>query len=479
MGGKYGCLRCSGKEKWTLDKFLIKAKEIHGNNFDYSEIKDIDIERVKSKVKITCNLCKYVWNPTIGNHINKKYGCPYCSNNAPWTIERFLIEANEIHGNKFDYSKIFQHDIKGKDSRILLTCLECKYSWETTIHSHITGKTGCPLCKKVAPWTLERFLSQARIIHGDNYDYSEITVDHIRGVHSNIPIKCLTCNYKWNPQLNDHINSKSGCPLCSKQAPWTMEKLLIMGTTIHGDKYDYSLTKASEVREKYSRITILCKSCQYQWRVSISNHIHKKNNCPNCARVAPLTVQTFVSRSSEIHQNIYDYSKIPSDSIINVKSKVPLVCTICMWEWQATVGDHLYHKTGCPKCNFSKGEKECIKFLESININYKPQYQLKSLPCRYFDIKYSYSGKRYLIEFDGKQHFEDISFFNKDGKGLNHRQDVDIIKTKAALDSGFNIIRIDYTQINNVGKHIVDGMNSDNNLYLSNVDFYKYIIDNV
>lgn len=35
---KSGCTNCNKKLKWTLDRFITKAVEIHGYKYDYSNI---------------------------------------------------------------------------------------------------------------------------------------------------------------------------------------------------------------------------------------------------------------------------------------------------------------------------------------------------------------------------------------------------------------------------------------------------------
>lgn len=87
-------------------------------------------------------------------------------------------------------------------------------------------------------WTLERFLERAYEIHGDKYNYSAITPDHINGYRSKVPLTCNTCSYEWTPTINDHIYCKSGCPSCSGRVPWTLERFLERATTLNGDKYD-------------------------------------------------------------------------------------------------------------------------------------------------------------------------------------------------------------------------------------------------
>ena len=61
--------------------------------------------------------------------------------------------------------------------------------------------------ERIKKWTLVIFLERAKIIYGEyRFDYSKITSDHIKGSHSCVPVKCIICNYSWDPQIVHHIN---------------------------------------------------------------------------------------------------------------------------------------------------------------------------------------------------------------------------------------------------------------------------------
>ena len=71
----HGCPECSGKRKFDKDFFIKKAKEIHGDRYDYSLIRTIDNNR--SKVPIICNKHGLFYQ-SVDSHINQRHGCPKC-----------------------------------------------------------------------------------------------------------------------------------------------------------------------------------------------------------------------------------------------------------------------------------------------------------------------------------------------------------------------------------------------------------------
>src|SRR3990170_1711179 len=45
--------------KWTLPLFLERARKIHGNKYDYSQIKEEDIKGARCNIPLKCNTCFY------------------------------------------------------------------------------------------------------------------------------------------------------------------------------------------------------------------------------------------------------------------------------------------------------------------------------------------------------------------------------------------------------------------------------------
>lgn len=152
-------------------------------------------------------------------------------------------------------------------------------------------------------------------------------------------------------------------------------------------------------------------------------------------------------------------------------------------QWKCSEG-HVFwltankvHRRGqwCKKCGSSIGERSIRNILTSFNISFTQQYQLSQIPRRKYDFYFEYNHKKYIIEFDGEQHFRYVRKYHKTKAGFMKCQIIDRIKTYYAWNSGITIIRIDYTQIDNIQRHIIDGINSGAMVYLSDPQLYQYI----
>ena len=96
-----GCPSCVGKNK-NEKYFLDETKKIHGDKYDYSKVEYVNWD---TKVCIICPEHGEFWQ-SPSKHINRKHKCPKCSNRAKLTTEEFIERAKKIHKNKYDYSKV-------------------------------------------------------------------------------------------------------------------------------------------------------------------------------------------------------------------------------------------------------------------------------------------------------------------------------------------------------------------------------------
>jgi len=93
---KYPCL-CY--YKYTREDFLKKAKEIHGDKYDYSLITEEwwqkNYKNVYTKIPVRCRNCNRVYKISLLNHIHNNQGCKYCtSSKGEQKISQILDKLN-------------------------------------------------------------------------------------------------------------------------------------------------------------------------------------------------------------------------------------------------------------------------------------------------------------------------------------------------------------------------------------------------
>lgn len=133
------------------------------------------------------------------------------------TTEEFIERARQVHGGLYNYSKV---KYLSWSEKICIICPIHGEFWQTP-NDHLHGY-GCPICGKEKSdlsrkKTIDKFIEQARKIHGNKYDYSKVKYIDI---HTKV---CIICpkhgEFYQNP--NNHLNGH-GCPKC-KESKYELE----------------------------------------------------------------------------------------------------------------------------------------------------------------------------------------------------------------------------------------------------------------
>ena len=137
----------------NLEKYIERAKTIHNNFYIYDKTNP---KTCKDKCIITCPIHGDFWT-TLDNHVNGKTGCPSCKKVKKLTTDDFIKRAKEVHGDKYDYSKV---EYKNAKTKVCIICPKHGEFWQEPRH-HLDGK-GCPCCKRVKKLTTDDFIKRAK-----------------------------------------------------------------------------------------------------------------------------------------------------------------------------------------------------------------------------------------------------------------------------------------------------------------------------
>ncbi len=287
--------------------------------------------------------------------------------------------------------------------------------------------------------TTKEFIREAKLVHGDRYDYS------LADYHSrNHKIKIICKDHGEFEQL-PYIHTKGhNCPKCSlkeqsKLFSYDFDMFYEKATNIHNNTYQYDRNSFTTLQDK---MIITCKE-HGDFSQTPTAHL-RGQGCPECGRKKSwkshkMTFNEFVKKSNKVHNNRYTYDENQWKSR---KNKTTIYCED-HGNFQQYPADHLQGK-GCPKCNSSKGELQIESWLKYKSITYESQKRfdscknIKELPFDFFLPEYNI-----LIEYDGIQHYEPVNTFGGEKAFIKTKHN-DSIKTNWALNSKYNLIRISY-----------------------------------
>ena len=171
-----GCPQCSGnvrkkRKTKTTEQFINEAKQVHGNKYDYSKTQYIQSDK---KITIICPIHGEFYQ-RASSHLSG-CGCPKCGtvkgiSIKKKSIEQFIDEANIVHNNKYNYTKV---DYKNAYTKIKIICPE-HGEFEQTPNAHLKGE-GCPTCSKSKHFRskgeqiIENWLLNNNISYNYNYE---------------------------------------------------------------------------------------------------------------------------------------------------------------------------------------------------------------------------------------------------------------------------------------------------------------------
>lgn len=188
-------------KKLTNNEFIEKAKEIHGETYDYSLV---DYVNSRTNVKIVCPT-HGEFNQKPNNHLTGA-GCQKCYHESKLLDKHsFINKAKQIHGNKYDYSKT---EYLNSKSKVTIIC-PIHGDFEQKASGHLSGK-GCVKCfneNKLS--NTSEFINKTKIVHGDKYDYSKTNYINDR---TKVIITCPV-HGDFTQKPSNHLQGQ-GCPKC-------------------------------------------------------------------------------------------------------------------------------------------------------------------------------------------------------------------------------------------------------------------------
>jgi len=190
--------------KLTQNEFLVKAKSIHGDKYDYSLTQYVNC---RSSISVICpkhGMFKHLAKTHLGGR-----GCPKCGNGMIDQKE-FIKLAKQKHNNKYCYSNT---TYKNKKTKISIICNK-HGEFQQTPEKHLTGQ-GCPYCNRSElsgsnKTTQDQFIKLCIKIHGNKYDYTNTKFINWK---TKVKIVCKKHGiFIQDPSA--HAHNKCGCPSC-------------------------------------------------------------------------------------------------------------------------------------------------------------------------------------------------------------------------------------------------------------------------
>ncbi|MCA1021632.1 DUF2726 domain-containing protein [Halobacillus litoralis] len=430
------CPKCNGgiKNK-TTEIFKNELYEKHGNEFSLIG------EYRPNIISVRHNKCGHEFE-VYPSKILKKSICALCSKKYRKDTDFFKKEVKDKYGDSFT---VIGEYTKAND-KIEVRHNVCGYKFLST-PSAILSYGGCQNCAGNIKGTTSSFKGFVKSAVGEEYE----VIGEYTNSHFPIKIKHMDCGFEYEvTPTNFKRGTRCINPEClSKRLGTDRQTTNMIKERIRkslGDDY----VVLSEYLGQKKKIKIEHLSCGRTYFANPYNAI-RGHGCVHCFGRIQRDHDWFIKRLMKVHGDKFS----PIGTYTRAKEKIQVKHSDCGFVFNITPDALLNRQTGCPKCNFSKGEDRVYTCLESIQgITFRQQYRIDD--CKHINtLRFDFSvfdevGKMIaLIEYDGKQHYEPVEHFGGE-KNFKIIQKRDQIKNTYCKESNIPLIRIPYWEFDNI-----------------------------
>ena len=300
---------------------------------------------------------------------------------------------------------------------------KCKYGhiYPQTPDNHLQEK-GCPKCSGKYSYSPKEYYDLCK---DKGYD---LPVEDYINNKTKINHKCKQ-GHIYLQRPDNHLQGQ-GCPTCKKKTPNEyLQECKDKGLDLPVEDYI-----GANIKIKHK-----CKQGHiYLQRPSMHITPNRLNGCPKC---------NMARRRKAIAEYIQECKNkgldLPVEDYIDNLTKINHKCRKGH-VYPQLPSSHLLG-VGCPICKESHGEHFIRNYLDKNHIKYIPQKKFHDLKDKtYLSYDFYLSDYNILIEYQGQQHYESISFNSKNKTDLNKQQYHDNLKREYAKNNGYKLLELKY-----------------------------------
>ncbi len=288
------------------------------------------------------------------------------------TTAEFIRRSKEIHGDKYNYSKV---DYINSSLPVEIIC-KLHGPFFQSLESHMRQQQGCHKCNGGTHSNTKEFIQKAIAVHGNKYNYSKVNYINNR---TKINIVCSIHDvYLQTP--HDHL-AGNGCNLCNNISKTNCTMFIDKANKTHNFKYKYFPDEYIDYKTK-TKI-----ECPFHgiFIKSPSSHVNGRG-CSICGGCTKMNAEEFINKATRLYGDTrYDYKDV---IYVNNKTKVKIKCLKCNDYFLQRPNDHL-STYGCPFCisTISKNEIKLLDYIEIPNTTETRQVRILNKKVDGYDPK--------------------------------------------------------------------------------------------
>jgi hypothetical protein len=444
-------------------EFIIKAKKLHGEKFDYSRVEYVNST---TPVLIECPDHGVLWQVPTAHLRKRKHGCKECGrvwqskNTLRKRTEEFFKRCEKKHADKFDYSKTVFNTL---DGTIEYVCPKHGHQqMQAGLH---LGEEGCRECALEVKIELlkfhrdqkqtaarENFKQKASKKHKDFYDYSK--VDYVNN-STLIDIIC-PIHGQFSQQPNNHLHG-SGCEPCgiarrADKKRKSLEDFIAEAKAVHGEAYDY---RDFKYETTHTPGIIICSNPDHKPTPITPAHHLGGQGCSECGeekrdkwrRSSGHDTESWIAKARQLHGDRYDYSQ---SEYTGYDCAITIECDEHGLFVLEPAHQHIEteRRRGCGECTSRESTHSIAigKWLTEKEYDFIKEWshpECRDVKVLRFD--YFLPDFNTCIEYDGDQHFR-LGPWGHDDEDIQYRfikgRRRDAIKSLWCIDNSVRLVRV-------------------------------------
>jgi hypothetical protein len=322
------------------------------------------------------------------------------------------------------------------------------HRWETSFKKRLDGRD-CPFCSRTKCCPCRSIYTLCPNVAREWSENNDFTPDSVSPASRLVVLwKCIKFGHEIEASIN--IRVQSGCTVCNNRKVNSTNSISLLTDIM---KYwDYSKNTLNPEKLKVGSVK------KVYWICSKGHSDYRKINafiirgkCSYCTGMKLSGEKCLKTTHPKLCKEWSSLNILgPENYSQGSAKKVYWICPKGHSDYFSIINSRTQHKSGCPKCNASKGELMIEKILIKNDINYISE---KRISCNNKSLRFDFYLSNYhvAIEFDGEQHFKPVKVFGGES-GLNLAKLNDSYKDMYCRDNGISLLRIYYLDMNR--KHI-------------------------
>lgn len=422
-------------------------------------------DKLKSKEKYHWK-CKvgHEWIERLDHRKQKATICKICEKIK-------VLDENLL--SEWDYNSSLNKDLDphslicNAKQRIGWKCYR-GHEWEARLDHRQSSKSNCPYCSghKIIEDKTSLGAMFPELL--EEWDYGKNSISPFQVAAKTIETYWWKCksNHKWSASVANRTRRGDSCPYCNKsRASGEYNLTTEYPGIIDLWHYEQNLKKPEEYLP-FSNDKVIFK-CQFghSWQDKISAVV-SGNRCEVCYprhEYQPVSEKYNLAHISPELAKEYDNKKnVMLASVVSPYSgkKVWWICSLCSYEWEATV-DNRQRGKKCPKCSNWTGtsfsEQAIYYYLRQAHREVKSRYKF-NVKDETIEIDIFFKALKVAIEYDGYYYHLDKAELDEKKNHLLNESGIKVIRVRESNGHKKKLpeLKGDFYKIDHDGSNLVN-----------------------